>query len=298
MKNYLEGMMRKLEFPEEAIVSLLASFDELQGKKTLDTLLDFVGKYERDEDYNIYGSIDVLADAAKADGLPWQPSQMIYYLFLMRHLEDKYEKLGYDKDIYYHSILDMKWKMFECRECDGIWGSNVGGWDVSFYIPTLFGIGRLEFEIEKMGVDCEVGGRKISKDDTVVNIHIPSAGPLLPELCLDAFKGAHKFFADKFKDGITVFHVESWLVYPGHREFLPETSNILKFMDFFKIVSSYEEEPNASWRIFGHHCGKPFSELPTDTGLRRAYVGRLLRGEPVGGGIGAFLFDGENIIND
>ena len=89
----------------------------------------------------------------------------------------------------------------------------------------------------------------------------------------------------------------SWLLYPRHREFLPEKSNILKFLNDFEIVS-WEEKENFgdAWRVFGRYADLPFEQLPRDTSLRKAFAEWLCSGRKTGSGFGFIIFDGEKIV--
>ena len=94
-----------------------------------------------------------------------------------------------------------------------------------------------------------------------------------------------------------LFCCGSWLLYPRHREFLPEKSNILRFLDDFEIVSWAEKENfGDAWRVFGRYSELPVEQLPRDTSLRRAYADWLAAGNKTGDGYGLFLFDGEKIV--
>lgn len=55
----------------------------------------------------------------------------------------------------------------------------------------------------------------------------------------------------------------SWLLYEGHREFLPENSNILRFMDDFDIIRSADKEKfGDGWRVFGNTATDPLTTCP------------------------------------
>ena len=110
----------------------------------------------------------------------------------------------------------MKWKMLECYEIHGVYGNFVGHWYDGFFNLTRFGLGRLQFELRPFEgkEDCEVDGVQIHPGDTVINMHIPSAGPMKPELLDDAFAQAEVFFKEHFPKDYTVFGVESWLIDP------------------------------------------------------------------------------------
>lgn len=204
---------------------------------------------------------------------------------------------GIDEEIFWKSIEDMHWKLLECKECEGVWGTFVPGWYRGFFDMTRFGLGRFQFEETGFDADYyEKCGVVLKRGDKVYNFHIPSAGPLTDEKRIDSYKQAYQFFGGKDGEPMA-FVCGSWLLYDGHREFLPENSNILRFMDDFDIIRSQEREKfSDGWRVFGRYSDGPVDDLPEDTSIRRAFKQRLQQGKPTGYGYGVILFDGEKIL--
>ena len=87
-----------------------------------------------------------------------------------------------------------------------------------------------------------------------------------------------------------VFMCNSWLLYPWMRSVLNDNANLAKFYDDYTIVSSGEyKDYTEIWRLFDCcYNGNP-DDLPSDTSLRREYIARIKRQEPVGYGIGVFI---------
>ena len=90
---------------------------------------------------------------------------------------------------------------------------------------------------------------------------------------------------------------DSWLLFPKHREFLPEHLNIRSFMeDFTYIEGATEDKFENGWRVFGKDSTTAPNELPQETSLQKAYAKHLLAGGKTGSGYGVFFFDGEKIL--
>ena len=212
-------------------------------------------------------------------------------------LRERYAEKGIDEAIFWKSIEDMRWKLRECMDCEEVWGTFVPHWYRGFFEMTRFGLGRFQFEKTDFDADYyEKCGNTLKRGDTVINFHIPSAGPLTDEKRLDSYKQAYKFFGGKDGEPMA-FVCGSWLLYEGHREFLPENSNILRFMDDFDIIRSADKEKfGDGWRVFGKYSNGPVDDLPEDTSIRRAFKQRLQKGKPTGYGYGVFFFDGEKIL--
>lgn len=292
--------MELIELPAECIESLLAEWDAVKDGNIGKLILEGYDKYSSDDNFNPKEYLEPIRNACKEEKRSCYPAHTLYLLMLAKPLKERYKKLGILSDeIYVDSMKDIKWKLMKTRDIEGIWGTSFADWNAGFFDPHIFTIGRLEYELHEFGFEYSSPKFDLKPNTVVINIHIPASGPLLPELCMDSFKKAHEFFRDKFPSGTSIFMTESWLIFPRHREFLPETSNLLKFMDFFEIAASHESEPgsrNEMWRVFGKYADEPADKLPRDTGLRRAYADWLEKGGTVGYAYGVFMFDGEKII--
>ncbi len=297
--EYLAQIMKRIEFPDEAAEFLAKEWGEVCGGPIGKQILEGCDEYESSEKPDFDLILDKISVVSEKENRKPSTEHMLFFLLLSRHLREKYKKLNYSDEIFFDTVQDLKWKLLECMANDGCWGIICSGWECGFYVPDRFAIGRLQYELWNHPKRYSAHGITVQPGSIVLAMHIPSSGPLTPELCMDSFKKAHAFYKDFFPSGITVFTVGSWLLFPKHREFLPENSNILKFMDFFDIYDFHEEEPgerNDMWRIFGKDWNLPAEQLPRDTGLRRAYADWLQKGGTVGYADGIFFFDGEKII--
>ena len=162
-----------------------------------------------------------------------------------------------------------------------------------------FKLGRLQYEAIpfKNGTPVTLGGYTVQPGDTVYNMHIPSCGPLNREVRFASYKKAYEFYKKDLGGKPMVFVCHSWLLYPGNREILPETLNMVDFLNDFYIYESQADDVfHDKWRVFGKDFEKPDSELPEDTTQRRCFKRWLLAGKKTGSGAGIFLYDGENFI--
>ena len=122
----------------------------------------------------------------------------------------------------------------------------------------------------------------------VINMHIPSCGPLKKVDCEASFRQAAAFFADAFPGEEIAFFCESWLLYPRHREFLSPDSGIVQFMSFFDIYKT-EEGDGDLWRIYNREYDGNPEALPEETTIQRGYKKLLLSGGHAGYGEGIFF---------
>jgi len=295
-------LLEKIDVPAEHVRFFSERIERVRADAELDRAFEKATEdYQTDASLSTEDMVPGLdAIAARMGESPYT----VYFLFLLANthaLRRQYAEKGIADDVFYDTMVDMRCKIGECVECKGVPGTFVPGWYEGIFKMQIFGLGRFVYQArayrgrEGFTMAC---GRCLTREDKALSMHIPSSGvPLTDEVRFDSYRRAHRFYRDLFNGGPTLFQCASWLLYPGHREFLPKSSNILRFMDDFEIVSTSEEaEFTHGWRVFGKSAGLPPDEFPTDTGLRRAYAERLKSGGKTGGATGVFLFDGEKIV--
>ena len=226
---------------------------------------------------------------AKAAGIASYTADLLIYLLMTAHLKERYQEKGISEQIWLDSCMDLNWKLYECRKMYGIWGSFVSWWFDGFFEMTRFALGRLQFELIDFPESYEKTGHVRPEGMTkVINMHIPSCGPLKKEDCEASFRQAAAFFADAFPGEEIAFFCESWLLYPRHREFLSPDSGIVQFMSFFDIYKT-EEGDGDLWRIYNREYDGNPEALPEETTIQRGYKKLLLSGGHAGYGEGIFF---------
>lgn len=290
----IRDLCEKLGFPcedtEELCVALnkILSCPECAGllKKAQDTM--YLGE---GNSFN-----DVLASLTEKCGLHRYTVNMVFWLYAAIPLRYVYAQKRLDLEIYYASMKDLRYKLKECRDVYGICGTFVD-WFKLFYLCKRFALGRLEYERQPFALDFYKDILK--KGDTVINMHIPSSGKLVPSDVLASLKKAYEFFADEVRaDGTLVFHCDSWMLHtPMATAVYGDGSNMKAFYDLFDIIEVRNAESFSNfWRVFGMPNGTEYSKAPTDTSLRRNIISYANDGGVFGSGRGIILFDGEKII--
>ena len=293
-KEQMTDLMATIQLPEEGIRQLLDAREQLEKEGHWDVIVQTAEQVMTAD-----GELSVLTKTlAETEGREETFGVNRYLLDALmlfccwEEVKMRYEKQGLPMDVFDKSLEDMKWKMLECYEIHGVYGNFVGHWYDGFFNLTRFGLGRLQFELRPFEgkEDCEVDGVQIHPGDTVINMHIPSAGPMKPELLDDAFAQAEVFFKEHFPKDYTVFGVESWLIDPDLVRILPE-GNMKAYADRFHLVAAEKSEtifPDG-WRVFGAEWKKKPEELPRKTGLQRAIADYLQQGGKLGSGYGIFV---------
>jgi len=299
--EFIQNLMVKLEFPQHAAEEFTRVLNRLDNEPDFAKIFDVTYHaymFPTADELNM--ALAAMTRAAAKFGENEYTLHFVFILSCMEELHSRYLKLGFDEQIYWDSAADIKYKLIECIDCEGVPGTFVAGWNDGFFRMTRFALGRFQFE--KTDFTLEGGfvtksGYKIEQNSFIINFHIPSSGvPLTDEVRLDSYKKAYEFFKGSF-DGPVIFCCGSWLLYPEHRKFLPENSNILRFMDDFELISWHDEEEfHNGWRIFAKDSDLPVEQLPEKTALQRAYKNWFLSGGKGGSGYGVIVFDGEKIV--
>ena len=268
------------------VAVLLAAYDRLASDARWDEAL---GLYEADVGCDQSRVIALADEAAVAVGVHEYTAELLIFLCMSRRLKREYEVRGWADDIFTGSMLDLKYKLEECKLVKGIVGSFVASWFRGFFDLSRVALGRLQFEVIKFGHTYEKDGVLLTPESPVINVHIPRTGtPMGPVDCDEAFAWARAFFADEVGDPCA-FVCQSWLLYPAHEEMLSHESNVYRFMKRFDLICSGDSRNMGDlWRLFDTD-EKRWDKLPTDSSLRRAYVERLKAGGRVGWGHGVYI---------
>lgn len=294
MLKYLETFCSKIRFPQVAIQDLSENYIKLcKNEKELENFQELVVYFKENnkkEDYKlIFSKLDLISERS---GVNKYSIHMLYLIALSVHTKFLYEREGISSEIYWSSMTDLRAKLVECDELYGIWGTSAGWWEIDFFNLNLIALGRIQYEIIEFDEEYKSGNIIVNQGDKVINMHIPSIGPLLYEDCKASFDMAAEFYKDYFIDRPVIFVCHSWLLYPEHVKFLPKESNIIKFMSFFDIISSeVSTEKLDLWRVFYKDWEKEPIELPRNTTLQRAYADWLLEGNNIGVGQGIFIYN-------
>ncbi len=113
----------------------------------------------------------------------------------------------------------------------------------------------------------------LQKGDPVLAVHIPATGPMSHSLCGESFKRALDFFPKYFPGyKFQAFTCVSWLLDYQLEQYLPNESNIVKFLREFYLLPLFEANDKQTFeRVFGRKY-ENIDEMPQNTSLQRAIV--------------------------
>ena len=212
-QTYIGEICDTLLFPAEAKVTMEQAWEKICANAAAkETFLKWLLVYEADGKLDYKEVLKAADTAAKEAGIASYTADLLIYLLMTAHLKERYQEKGISEQIWLDSCMDLNWKLYECRKMYGIWGSFVSWWFDGFFEMTRFALGRLQFELMDFPESYEKTGHVRPEGMTkVINMHIPSCGPLKKEDCEASFRQAAAFFADAFPGEEIAFFCESWL---------------------------------------------------------------------------------------
>ena len=293
LTSYVDNLMERLSFPDDARTALSTALVRITNDEVSCGVLSAVlAEYDTDLSCDYTRMMSDLQTACEPLNIRPYLADMLLLLCMAPRLQQRYAERGIDDAIFYDSLMDLRYKLDECKLVKGEIGTFAAGWQMLFFRMICFKLGRLQYELRTLGADCTVDGVALSKDTPALSIHIPRTGTRMDHpSVLHSYRQAAEFFADEFADKPLVMFCNSWMLYPWHKEVLPPTANMMAFYNDFTIVSQNETTDYSSvWRLFDcTYEGDP-DRLPQDSSLRRAYVDRMKAGKPIGGGYGVFIY--------
>ncbi|MFG1973306.1 acyltransferase domain-containing protein [Nonomuraea fuscirosea] len=208
----------------------------------------------------------------------------LYLAVLPRTLRYHAER-GIDPRTSWETLSTLGPMMAEHRSVHGLGG--VGGFDQ--WCPPLKFRGT-EYKLGRLEYDRGHGERPDGMTEYVLHLHIPSGTPLSPDSCDESFDLARTFFERHFPDEpVSHFACHSWLLDPQLAEYLPERSNIVRFLRRFTLKPRTSGDADrADGDLLEYLFNKPsrqepvtesrLADLPQETSLQRAYVAHLRSG--------------------
>lgn len=206
-----------------------------------------------------------------------------FYLQLTCGVYDEYQKKGIADKIFNDTFYDITIWCEECYRKHGFYGIEETKWVANSINMKLFRLGRLQFE--PLTLEETLIGEKVNLPvgSKVLNVHIPAGEKMDYEACLSSFKESEEFFNDTYQ----AYMCDSWLLSPVLKEFLPETSNIVRFQNLFEVVKVYHDYPQAEGRIF-QDVREDKENYPENSSLQKKAKEYVLSGKDIGIGVGAF----------
>ena len=204
-------------------------------------LLGFPAEFDA-QFYEALTSIHIPADATlESYDLKSQDGKrnLLTFLYLCEGLQQKANGLGIPEEVLIETLKDIVIWTENYTEMKGTLFLGELEWLKLHMQFEMFRLGRLKFRMAKAYRDIPEAG--IRKGDNVMEIHIPRGSRLDIGECERSIAWAKEFFARYFPEfTYTCFTCNSWLLDDTLKEYLPESSNIIRFGNLFTKVYSRE----------------------------------------------------------
>lgn len=198
-------------------------------------------------------------------------------------------------DVSWASLADLGQQIGVHRRIFGSGGLHTARWLTLAFRGAIYSLGRLQFNRLTIRFDRPPAPDGIAPPEPgeyAIGCHIPEAGPMDPDACSESIERARSFFARYFPDEpVRVATCGSWLLDGQLAEYLPESSNIIRFLRRFHPIPKEPEE--GDWTrgdsaivefVFRRiHRGSDYpheliATLPRETTLQRAVIEHLEAG--------------------
>ena len=159
------------------------------------TKTEYQQKYERAQSF--------LAQAASlCQEYHTYMAHLLFGLHCVPHAQIYYAAHGIKESVFWDSMYDLVCKTEMCKKNYGRVGLYLD-WFYLFFDYLLFGLGRLQFFIERFPEECyRFGDFELHEGDTVYSCHIPANGKLSIDSCLASFQNAYDFFKDALPSSV------------------------------------------------------------------------------------------------
>ena len=299
MKNYVQAFLDAYPYDEEAKREVLSALKRIfQNADALSEMEDILETYRQNKDCAFASMLARARAIYEKVEVGQHIGDLLFCILLSEPLLSHYRAHKIPEQIFWDSMYDHYYKAVECKLVYGHYGNFVTFWFDRYYNLTRFALGRFQFEITRFGYTYEKEGLSLSPDSLAIGVHIPRSGVSLSrEVLNESYARAAVFFKEQLGGAPVAFTCDSWLLFDRHKEMLPPSAGIRRFMADYDIVHSREYENYGEvWRLFDKFYEGDISALPADTTLRRAYIRLMERGEKTGAGVGVFFY--ENYLRD
>lgn len=242
------------------------------------------------------GKIGGLASLPSLQGLPVPLADyflVLVFVAALPHATAYHQSRGIPDNVTRRTFADLGRNMAVHRKRHGGGGLHAPQWQTLHFTGVLYDLGRLQFERGRLGKRTSAGiraaGFAYQPGDYTLSVHIPDfSGPMSPLACDESFERARTFFARHFpEERFRTAVCHSWLMDDQLGEYLPDSSNIIRFQKRFRLAYQYagNQDDGPLGFVFGRTV-EDLDDLPQDTTLQRAIIDHIRSGRHWHGGTG------------
>lgn len=181
---------------------------------------------------------------------------------------------GVPDEVAWATLGDVGEKVGLHRRFHGVGGLDRQNWLTLHFRGVLYALGRLQFNL----TEIPAGTRGLTAGAPALGVHIPETGPMSPEACDESFRRAPGFFARHLGVECRFAICGSWLLDDQLAEYLPATSNIIRFQRRFRLIPDTSDGDADIIGFVFRRTDPDLDDLPQLTSLQRAVVTHLRSG--------------------
>ncbi len=200
----------------------------------------------------------------------YYPALLFYFTNFALDLYPHYLEEGFTKQEFLDTFYDLKIWNEMCILETGICGLRETGWLTSHMHAGIVRLGRLQFQTDEVEEDIILKDRVIKAGTPILNVHIPFGGVMSEEEVNKSFARAKAHYGEKY------VHIESWLLDPTLKNYLPKNSNILSFANRFELYK--KEESNSIERFVFRVIKENKEEYIANSSFAKTIKQELLKG--------------------
>lgn len=217
-------------------------------------------------------------DLTSADDPRVRCAPIYAFLAAVPLLREGHRRRGVPDDVTAATIADLGRHVAKTRRMYGRVGLDLPIWIALHYRGSLYEVGRLQYETAYLEDGDFPDVAELQSGQLVARLHIPAAGPLLPEAVDASLARAGEVLRAVTGQRVSVATCTSWLLDPQLREYLPPTSNILAFQDRFTITD-HGNPGDADMFRFVFECPEVAPDrVQATTRLQRGVLDLMKRG--------------------
>lgn len=213
-------------------------------------------------------------------GLPARYLYVLVFLATLPYVRRYHQQHAISDDVSWATLAHLGRHMAIQQRMSGKGGLAAHNWLAQHFRGVIYELGRLQFHRSRIAHDAVVSlDLPFRPGDPCLDVHIPESGPLSPEACDASFRWARAFFPRHFPDEPCPFATcGSWLLDEQLAEYLPATSNIVRFQRRFQLTPGGRPCDGEIVRFVFRRVDVRLEDLPQRTTLERAIVRHLRAG--------------------
>jgi len=277
----LPALLGRITAPDEQIDEAIAALPQLEADPALWWLLERC-HHLLIQKMGEFAPLRPWPSPPAALGAPGRYLYVWAFLATLDAVRKYHQSRGIPDDVAWTTLADLGRNMGIHKRTYGVGGLSTANWITLHFRGAIYELGRLQFNRSRINQDpatLESLGVPFRHGDSSLGMHIPESGPMTPEACDVSIARAYEFFPRYFpEDGSRVVTCGSWLLDDQLAEYLPASSNIVRFQQRFKLFPNNRIcDEDIIWFVFRRR-GASIDDLPQRTALERAVVKHLRDG--------------------